>query len=101
MAAAFPDSNTILIVASFGASAVLSFSTIESPLAQPRHLVGGQVLSVVLGVILNRLFSLSRGYVLENAIQPGTLHNLNWVDGALSMALSLLVMQMTGTIHPP
>jgi len=35
--------NTPLVIASFGASAVLIYDAIDSPLAQPRNIVGGQV----------------------------------------------------------
>lgn len=88
-------------MASFGASAVLCFATTESPLAQPRHLLGGQILSAVLGVGINRLFRLSPNYHLHDVIWPGDLNQLVWVSGALSMSLSLLLMQLTGTTHPP
>jgi CBS-domain-containing membrane protein len=101
MSVAFPNHDTVLIVASFGASAVLCFSTIESPLAQPRHLLGGQILSAVLGVGLNRLFRMAPSYRLEDTIGPNELGQLVWVNGALSMSLSLLLMQVTGTTHPP
>ncbi len=101
MSAVFPDDDTLLIVASFGASAVLCFSTTESPLAQPRHLLGGQILSAVLGVGLNRLFRMAPNYRLDDVISPGDFSHLVWVNGALSMSLSLLIMQLTGTTHPP
>jgi hypothetical protein len=101
MSAAFPNDGTILIVASFGASAVLCYGTIESPLAQPRHLVGGQVLSCILAVCITRLFRLSPYYQLSETIIPGELNHIVWINAALSMALSLLLMQITGTVHPP
>ena len=100
-AAGFPDEGIILIVASFGASAVLTFGTIESPLAQPRHFVGGQVLSAILAVALTRLFRLASGYQLDETTRTGELNHIVWLNGALSMALSLLLMHMTGTVHPP
>lgn len=101
ISAAFPNDGTILIVASYGASAVLCFGTIESPLAQPRHLIGGQVLSCILAVCVTKLFRLSPHYELSDTIVPGELNHIVWINGALSMALSILLMQMTGTVHPP
>lgn len=101
MSASFPNNGTILIVASFGASAVLCFGTIESPLAQPRHLVGGQVISAILAVCITKLFRLSPHYRIENTIVPRELDHIVWINAALSMALSLLAMQITGTVHPP
>ena len=101
MSASFPNHDTVLIVASFGASAVLLFSTIESPLAQPRHLLGGQILSAVLGVGLNRLFRMADNYRLGDTIGHNELGHVVWINGALAMSLSLLLMQVTGTVHPP
>lgn len=101
MSVSFPNHDTVLIVASFGASAVLCFSTIESPLAQPRHLVGGQILSAILGVGLNRLFRMAHSYRLGDTIGQNELGQVVWINGALAMSLSLLLMQITGTVHPP
>jgi hypothetical protein len=101
MSVSFPNHDTVLIIASLGASAVLCFSTIESPLAQPRHLLGGQILSAVLGVGLNRLFRMAHGYRLGDTIGQNELGHVVWLNGALAMSLSLLLMQVTGTVHPP
>ena len=42
--------DTTLIIGSFGASAVLLYGMAKSPLAQPRSLVGGHLLSGTVGV---------------------------------------------------
>ncbi|MBE0617185.1 MAG: HPP family protein, partial [Proteobacteria bacterium] len=42
--------DLVMIIGSFGASAVLAYGAIRSPLAQPRNLVGGHVLSAIIGV---------------------------------------------------
>ena len=39
-----------VILGSFGASAVLIYGAVRSPLAQPRNLLGGHILSAVVGV---------------------------------------------------
>ncbi|CAK9784040.1 hypothetical protein CC85DRAFT_281934 [Cutaneotrichosporon oleaginosum] len=101
MIAGFPDEGMIMIVASFGASAVLSFATIDSPLAQPRHLVGGQVVSALAGVAVTRLFRHASGYRLDETTVSGGLGHVVWINGALAMAAALLAMQVTGTTHPP
>ena len=44
-----------IIVTSFGASAVLLFGVIESPLAQPRNFVLGHFVSALVGVCIRRL----------------------------------------------
>lgn len=93
--------DVIMIVASFGASAVLTYGTIESPLAQPRHLVGGQVVCAIVGVAVTRLFRHAAAYELHDITREGDAAHVVWLNGALSMALALLAMQVTGTVHPP
>jgi len=72
------------LIGSFGASAVLIYGAIGSPLAQPRNLLGGHVFSAVVGVSCFRLFS-----------------SQLWLASALAVATAIAVMQLTGTVHPP
>lgn len=72
-----------LLIGSFGASAVLLFGANESPLAQPRNLVGGHVVSACVAVVVVALFGSS----------PGAI--------AVGVGLALLVMNLTHTTHPP
>lgn len=74
----------ILIIGSFGASAVLIYGAIKSPLAQPRNLIGGHVLSAVIGVIAYKLF-----------------HNQPWLASSFAVATAIAVMHATNTLHPP
>lgn len=74
----------LMIIGSFGASAVLIYGAIKSPLAQPRNLLGGHVLSALIGVACYRLFS---PYL--------------WFAGALAVATAIAVMHLTKTLHPP
>jgi CBS-domain-containing membrane protein len=76
--------DTLLLVGSFGASSVLVYGIINSPLAQPRNLIGGHVLSALIGVTVQKLV-------------PGEL----WLASALAVALSIIAMQITKTLHPP
>ncbi len=73
-----------LLIGSFGASSVLIYGVINSPLAQPRNLVGGHVLSACIGVTVYHLL-------------PQEL----WLAGALAVALAIVGMQITKTLHPP
>jgi CBS domain-containing membrane protein len=73
-----------LLIGSFGASSVLIYGVINSPLAQPRNLVGGHVLSAVIGVTVHHLI-------------PQQL----WLAAALAVSLSIVGMQITKTLHPP
>lgn len=79
-----PQVNLPLLVASFGASAVLIFGVTESKMAQPRNFIGGQVISALVGCSIRAAF-----------------HNLVWLSTAIGMSLALLAMQLTCTTHPP
>jgi len=101
MATAFADRDIILIVASFGASAVLVYGALDSPLAQPRNLVAGQFICAFVGVALTRLFRHAHAYKLDDTTHTGDLGHVVWLNGALAMALALLAMLITDTVHPP
>jgi CBS-domain-containing membrane protein len=73
-----------------GAAAVLQFYTIEAPLAQPRNSVGGQIISVVIGVCISKLFEMSPHY-----------ESIRWVGGAIACATATAAMALTKTVHPP
>ncbi|KAH7916090.1 HPP family-domain-containing protein [Hygrophoropsis aurantiaca] len=81
------------IVASYGASAVLIYGSIETPLAQPRALIGGHFVGAFTGIVLQKLFSLLP--TQERYME------LQWLSGSLSVAISIVAMQMTSTTHPP
>jgi CBS-domain-containing membrane protein len=74
----------VLIIGSFGASAVLIFGAIKSPLAQPRNLLGGHILSALIGVSAYKLF-------------PTPI----WLPAAVAVATAIAVMHATKTLHPP
>jgi CBS-domain-containing membrane protein len=73
-----------MIIGSFGASAVLIYGAIKSPLAQPRNLLGGHFFSAIIGVTSYQLF------------QPQI-----WLASALAVATAIAVMHATKTLHPP
>ncbi|MFU8818280.1 MAG: HPP family protein [Desulfurivibrio sp.] len=78
------DRGLVMIIGSFGASAVLIYGAINSPLAQPRNLVGGHFISAVVGVACYQLLP----------EQPG-------LAAALAVATAIAAMQLSGTLHPP
>lgn len=71
------------LMAPFGASCVLAFGLPDSPLAQPRSLIGGHLLSSLVGLLL--------------------LHTLGgaWWSAGLAVGLALAVMQFSRTVHAP
>ncbi|MCA1960185.1 MAG: HPP family protein [Desulfomonile sp.] len=77
-------SGVVLVIGSFGASAVLIYGAIKSPLAQPRNLVGGHLLSAVIGVAAFKLF-----------------HGIPWLAASIGVATAIAVMHVTKTLHPP
>ncbi|KAI1389471.1 HPP family-domain-containing protein [Hypoxylon trugodes] len=86
----FREHGAPIIIGSFGAAAVLEFYAIESPLAQPRNAVLGQVFSSFVGVAISKLFALGP-----------VSRELTWLGGSLSCACAVAVMALTGTVHPP
>lgn len=78
------QTDLMMIIGSFGASAVLIYGAIRSPLAQPRNLIGGHILSSIIGVTA---FQLLGG-------QP-------WLAAAIAVSTSIALMHLTKTLHPP
>ena len=76
--------DLVLIIGSFGASAVLIYGAIRSPLAQPRNLTGGHVISAIIGVTIYKLF-------------PTHL----MLAAPVAVATSIAAMHATKTLHPP
>lgn len=76
--------ENVFLIGSFGASSVLIYGAIQSPLAQPRNLVGGHLISALIGVTVYQLI-------------PDPI----WVSAPLAVSLSIVAMQMTKTLHPP
>jgi HPP family len=93
------DYHTPTIIVSFGASAVLLFSTIESPLSQPRNFILGHFFSSLIGTTITRLFVLNGNY--QGYLDNSAFHGTVFINGGLSMATSSLVMVMIGAVHPP
>jgi hypothetical protein len=75
-----------------GASAVLIYGVIESPLAQPRALLGGHFISALLGICISKLFQLC---------PPDRYVELQWLAGSLTVSVAIVAMQITKTTHPP
>lgn len=72
-----------LIAAPFGATAVLIYGVPDSPLAQPRNVVGGNLIAALVSVVLVHFFG-----------------SVPWVM-ALAVATAIMLMQLTKTTHPP
>ncbi|HEV7230502.1 MAG TPA: HPP family protein [Bacteroidia bacterium] len=80
----FVLNDNLFLIGSFGASSVLVYGAINSPLAQPRNLIGGHVVCAIVGVTAHKLIP----------------HEI-WLSSALAVATSIVAMQITKTLHPP
>lgn len=80
----FNQIENIFLIGSFGASSVLIYGAIQSPLAQPRNLIGGHIISACIGVTIYKL-----------------LPEIIWITAPLAVSLSIIAMQFTKTLHPP
>jgi len=75
--------STALLMAPFGASCVLLFSVPAAPLSQPVNVIGGHVLSALVGLVLMSLF-------------PG-----QQIAAAAAVGLAIALMAALRVTHPP
>lgn len=80
----FAGLHLTLMIGSFGASAVLLYGAPRSPLAQPRNVLGGHIVSALVGVLCWKLF-----------------HAVPGLAQALAVATAIALMHLTRTLHPP
>ncbi len=76
--------ESLFLIGSFGASAVLVYGAPLAEFSQPRNLVGGHIVSAVVGVTVFMLFA-------ESSIMACSI----------SVSLSIVAMHFTRTLHPP
>ncbi|PKG74639.1 HPP family protein [Shewanella sp. GutCb] len=75
--------NTALLMAPFGATAVLVFGVYDSPLAQPKNVILGHLITSFIGVFFFQFID----------VTPMSL--------AIATGLGVSVMLFTKTTHPP
>ncbi|QKJ64425.1 HPP family protein [Flavobacterium sp. M31R6] len=80
----FKGNDAVYLIGSFGASSVLVYGIIQSPFSQPRNLVGGHVISAIIGVTVHKL-----------------VPDIIWIAAPLAVSFSIILMQITKTLHPP
>lgn len=81
---AFPEAGLAsLIVAPVGASSVLLFAVPSSPLAQPWSIVGGNVISALVGIAI--------GQTMQDPV----------LATGLAVGLAIMLMSLTRCLHPP
>lgn len=80
---AFFPTATPWIVAPIGASAVLLFAVPASPLAQPWSIIGGNVISAIVGIVVT-------GLIPQAALAA-----------AVAVGSAILIMSLLRCLHPP
>jgi CBS domain-containing membrane protein len=74
----------VFLIGSFGASAVLVYGAPFADFSQPRNVIGGHLVSAVVGVLVCRLLGPDTAFA-----------------AALAVATAILAMHWTRTLHPP
>ena len=77
------DAFNIWLIPPFGATMVLVMAVHESPLAQPKNIFFGHILSALSGVLIYIFLGMS------------------FISIGLAVAISVWAMMITKTIHPP
>lgn len=80
----FGHIENFFLITSFGATAVLVHAAPSSPLAQPRNVLGGHIVSAIIGVCIAQFLPL----------EPV------WLT-ALAVSTAIAAMHLTHTLHPP
>lgn len=80
----FKGNDAVYLIGSFGASSVLVYGIIQSPFSQPRNLVGGHLISALVGVTVHKF-----------------VPDIIWIAAPLAVSFSIIFMQITKTLHPP
>ncbi|WP_105901258.1 HPP family protein [Vibrio gangliei] len=75
--------NIALIMAPFGATAVLVFGVPDSPLAQPKNVIMGHLITAAIGIIFTQYIG----------VTP--------IDLGVATGLGVTAMLITKTTHPP
>jgi CBS-domain-containing membrane protein len=78
------ETDFVMVIGSFGASAVLIYGSLKSPFAQPRNLMGGHIVSAIVGVASYKLLA------------PHL-----WLAASVAVATAIAMMHATKTLHPP
>ncbi|MDH5718532.1 MAG: HPP family protein [Spirochaetia bacterium] len=78
------QTDLVMLIGSFGASAVLIYGAVQSPLAQPRNLMGGHFISALIGVACFKIIG-----------------SIPWFSAGLAVSSSIAVMHYLRCLHPP
>ncbi|MDD3467541.1 MAG: HPP family protein [Campylobacterales bacterium] len=80
---AYPLTGFNILLAPFGATCVLLFALPDSPLAQPKNIIFGHLITACIGLLFFHFFGFTP------------------LSVALSVGVAIAAMRLTSTIHPP
>jgi CBS-domain-containing membrane protein len=80
---AYPLTGLNILLAPFGATCVLLFALPDSPLAQPKNIVFGHLITAFVGLLFFHTFGFTP------------------LSVALSVGVAIAAMRLTSTTHPP
>ena len=83
--ARYEKGDFIMLIGSQAATAVLVFNAIKSPLAQPRNVIFGNMISAFWGVAFAKSIPASH----------------TWIAVPLAVSMAMFFMDITRTLHPP
>lgn len=75
--------DTMMIIAPFGATAVLLFSAPNSPFSRPLNVFGGYLISTIIGLLILKY------------------SNGGWLMIGIGFGITIAMMQLLKVIHPP
>ncbi len=80
---AYPSAGFNILLAPFGATCVLLFALPDSPLAQPKNIIFGHLITAFIGLLFLHFFGFTP------------------LSVALSVGTAIAAMRFTSTTHPP
>ena len=83
-----------VIIASFGASAFIAFTVPQMEYSNPRHLIGGYIIGIIVGVLVHYLANVYDEHYMLDTI-------MTIFAGAIAVGLAMFLMTITDTEHAP
>ena len=83
-----------MVVASFGASVFIAFTRPHQKISSPRHLIGGYIIGIIVGVAIHYIF-------IDPIDQESSYRFIYVLAGGLAVCLTMFLMTITMTEHAP
>lgn len=84
------------IIASLGATTFIVFTMPKTHSAKSKNIIGGYTIGIIFGIIFYFI-----SLFLIDIIKNINLHTIYMITGALSVGVTMFVMTITNTEHPP